>query len=857
MKKPDNNNNQNNIHNASDDVIRQLIGMGKQSARKSYYPMLQQKINELDREKQKYKNLFDSISDAIFIISLDGNIIDANIEALQRYGYTASEFVKKSVSDIDLFLNDHQINEKIRSINQQSNSIRFETIHVTSSNHKINTEVTARRISYNNIDAIFSVCRDITDLKLTEEELQASQNQLQSIFTAAPCGIGVVVGRHFTYTNKFFTDMLAYEPGELLGQSTRIIYPTEQDYKRINESYKTIESEGFASAEIQALRKDSCIIDVMLNASPLDPNNIHKGITLTAIDITQLKANERALQKRVLALTQPLKNTSISIYELFDINELQNIQNLFADAVGVSSVITCPKGTPVTKPSRNTRFCTTVKKADALRNEFCRQNHIALLKNDISGPVTLPCSNCRVLSAGARITVGSKHIANWIIGQVRLESTDHAETVKFLNSIGVTDQQEIDAYFEIPTITQEHFNSIANSLYSLANQLSNTAYQNVQQAHLINESKKAEEIVKNYNLTLQKEVKQRTDELENKNKLLESEVEERIKTELELKNAQTQLVQSEKMASIGLLASNIAHEINTPLGAIGSSNTIIKQYFDDILPAVREYSSVLLKNKTEIDKLIKHFSSLPQNMLSTRIQRQLNKSISEELDGTVTCDPNELAELITNFGLTENYQEFIPLFQQPESETLLDLLDKIASIYQGNSIIQQAINQSSRIVFALKEYARSNESDADILGDVKRSLETSLIISNNMIKHGIELNLDLDDVPHILCKSNELCQVWTNLIHNAIQAMEGSGTLAISLKHIDSNIVLTFTDSGCGISPENIPLIFTPLFTTKPTGMGSGLGLDIANRIIERHNGKITVTSSPNQGSTFTITLPI
>ena len=854
MKRPDNNND--DIRNSNDEVIKQLIGMGKQSARKSYYPMLQEKINELKKEQLKYKNLFDSIADAIVILSLDGYILDANLEAIMRYEYEPYELFKTPIWEIDLIHDKENVLKIIDSFHSEISNT-FETIHLTKSGKKIYTEVTARFITYNNQQAIITVFRDLTSLRLAEEELQASQNQLKSIIKAAPCGIVAIVGRHVTYANKHVCNMLGYAEEEIISNSTRLFHTSDSEYDRVGEIYKDIERTGSAATECQLKCKNGRIIDVLLNASAVDQNKVQSGITVTITDITQLKATERALEKRIFALTRPLENTEIEFDELFDINEIQNIQNMFAKATGVESIITTPDGKDITEPSDQSEYCKLISGCSEPGRTSCNRTFNQLKKADFSGPQLSCCGNCGLLCGAAKITVGDKHIANWVINNVRDEAYDMENIIQLAQKLNIDKDTLLKAYLNIPAMPKEKFSNIANSLEAFASQLSNTAYQNIQQANLLSESKKAETIMKNYNETLQDEVRIRTQELQRNNELLQNEIEERKKTEKELKTAQFQLVQSEKMASIGQLASNIAHEINTPLGAIGSSNTTMRQYFDDIMSALKGYSALVANENGSIQKIIQKIMMPEPAIISTREKRIKLKELTEELQDKVSCDIRYLANFIIDANLLDFTDEIVPLFKEPESETLLIMLERISSIYQGTAIIEQAINQSSRIIFALREYARSSQNTKNNITNIYKTIETALIINNNKIKHGIDLKLDIDDVPEIVCNSGELSQVWTNLIHNAIQAMNDRGKLEISVKEQHENIIVKITDNGCGIEKENLDKIFDPLFTTKPAGMGSGLGLDIVKRIIARHNGSISVESTPCEGSTFTVTLPL
>jgi signal transduction histidine kinase len=129
---------------------------------------------------------------------------------------------------------------------------------------------------------------------------------------------------------------------------------------------------------------------------------------------------------------------------------------------------------------------------------------------------------------------------------------------------------------------------------------------------------------------------------------------------------------------------------------------------------------------------------------------------------------------------------------------------------------------------------------------------------HNQIKQNIELICDYDeDVPLLMCHPDELNQVWTNLIHNALQAMDYKGKLAISIKVVDKDIVVAVKDSGCGIPEDIMERIFEPFFTTKSAGEGSGLGLDIVRGIIEKHGGRIEIDTKVGKGTTFTVYLPL
>ena len=199
----------------------------------------------------------------------------------------------------------------------------------------------------------------------------------------------------------------------------------------------------------------------------------------------------------------------------------------------------------------------------------------------------------------------------------------------------------------------------------------------------------------------------------------------------------------------------------------------------------------------------------------------------------------------------------MPLLQDPESDNILDTAYQLVSLQKSTQTIITATERAAKVVFALKTYSRYDTTGEKVLAKIPEGIETILTLYHNQLKQGVEVIRNYQDsFPPILCYPDELNQVWTNLIHNALQAMENKGSLKIDVKQQDGSIVVSITDSGKGIPPEILPRIFEPFFTTKPAGEGSGLGLDIVKKIIDKHQGKITVDSSPGQ-TTFTVFLPI
>jgi len=161
-----------------------------------------------------------------------------------------------------------------------------------------------------------------------------------------------------------------------------------------------------------------------------------------------------------------------------------------------------------------------------------------------------------------------------------------------------------------------------------------------------------------------------------------------------------------------------------------------------------------------------------------------------------------------------------------------------------------------KIVDGLRNFSRLDEADYK-LADLREGIESSLLIAQPILKKRIGVALDLDQLPLFYCRPAELNQVFLNLILNAAHAIPEQGTITITGHDRAEEIVLTFADTGCGMSAAVLKQVFNPFFTTKPVGVGTGLGLTIAYKIITAgHGGTIDVASTPGSGTTFTIRLP-
>ena len=390
------------------------------------------------------------------------------------------------------------------------------------------------------------------------------------------------------------------------------------------------------------------------------------------------------------------------------------------------------------------------------------------------------------------------------------------------------------------------------------------------QANLLNAQKKIAEGLRLSEQELTEKVQLRTAELRTAQQMAEQERDLAIAAKAQaetaqqqtaqaltdLKATQTQLIQAEKMASLGLLVSNVAHEINTPIGAVKSSGALIADTLDSTLADMPKLFALLDPVPRGLFvQLITQSKALNQP-LSTREERALTKTVAAQLEEAGVEEVNRKARLLMRFRAHENALDYTPLLNHQENDFILNVASNIANIVTGTHNINTAVEKVSRIVYALKALSGDDIANAVTHAPLMTGMEKALAKYQSQMP-AVELVCNYQpDMPPIRADHDAMQQVFTHLVMNALQSMNYEGKLTVGLSAKDNQAIISVTDTGSGIAVDIKDRIFDPFFTTRTSGEGSGMGLAIVKRIVEQHQGSIELQTQVGVGTTVSVTLP-
>jgi PAS domain S-box-containing protein len=764
---------------------------------------------------------------------------------------------------------------------------------------------------------------------------QPDLQQCRDILDNAPIGIFVstVEGR-FVSANLALARIYGYlSVDELLASITDIAVQVYVDSSDRHTFISKLEEYGeLANHQCRQFRRDGSIFWASEYARVirgLDGTTIYyQGFTT---DISEQKRVEEELESRVVVLTNPLGSLEeVTIEDLFDVEDLQKLQDQFAEATGVASIITHTNGRPVTRPSNFCRLCNDIIRNSEIGRANCFRSDAVIGRACVDGPTVQTCLSGGLWDAGAGITVGGRHIANWLIGQVRDETQSEENIRAYARKIGVHVEEAVAAYREVPSMTREHFEKIARMLFTLATQLSSAAYQNVQQARFISEHKKVEEALQKNESKLAEYAAQMEqfslsaasmisikDE-----KILFAGISQVIVEHSDFKRVLISLFKDQSPYREIIGYGGLSEEVVTRLAKIPLPPSWYDHVFTEGQPLgqfsyyvphtlkhiLNQEATVFGEGSPPADDSAWH----PEDNLFVRLNDGQGNfigviSVDDSKSGLrptlETVRPLEIyagmiAQIIalqreqTN---RERLEEQLRMAHKMESvgrlaggiahdfnnmlgvilgytEMILDGIDEHEPIYEALQGIQQAAGRSAELTRQLLAFARKQTIAPKVL-DLNDTLESMLSMLRRLIGENVDLIwLPGKNLGQIKMDPTQIDQIVVNLCVNARDAViRGSGKVTIETGNVvldkeycrknvgaapGEYVQLVVSDNGCGMDSATISHLFEPFFTTKKLGEGTGLGLATVYGIVKQNESFINVDSELGCGTTFRVYFP-
>ncbi len=679
----------------------------------------------------RYNALFASNPMPMLVIDpSDGRIVDANIRAINFYGWDNATITTKFIQDIHVQSPD-EIREAMAQVAATERS-HLDFKHRIANGEVRDVEVFTSPLSFQGQTYLVSAIHDVTEQRMLQAKVHQTQSLMQRFIDQLPGTAFVKDSKlRLLMANRQLGALLGVDPESLIGKTAHDIFPQEfadfvtlLDQEVLNAGEHRVFEERFQDRhnETSMFVIDDGAGQRYLAGLSLDITDRYhaKERTAALLHINALAGElpESQLLSAGLELAEKLTDSAMGF--LHFVNEDQETLEL------------------VTWTAKALQGCTAAS-----------DGHYPVSQAGIWAD-----------SLRTRMPVYFNDYANQT-GKKGLPP-GHA-VVERLISVPVLEGGQVRMILGVGNKASDYQNFDVESLQLLGNDLWRIARRGRLEASL----------------------KHRVDEL--------------VQANQRLSDMQLQLLQSEKMASIGQLASGIAHEINNPIGFVKSNLGSLAAYVRSLLDIVRAYEDVEHLRGDAVDLALQAIEQRKKDMDYAYIVEDVRKLIDESVDG---------------------------------------------------------VQRVSQIVLDLKNFSRTGDVTAQP-ADLQAGIESTINVVWNQLKYKADVVREYTPLPLVRCVASQINQVVLNLLTNAEQAISGRGTITVRTGLQDDTVWFEVQDTGCGIALDKQARIFEPFFTSKPVGQGTGLGLSISFGIVQRHGGSITVQSAPDAGSTFRVTLPI
>lgn len=670
-------------------------------------------------------------------------------------------------------------------------------------------------------------------------------------FDQSPDGSLILSGGIFVECNPAAVSMLGYSDKScIIGKNPLAISPLAQ-------------ADGVPSAEksqrmmAEALREGCCRFDwlhtradggdiwievVLTRLSSCDQNYIH----VSWRDAVEKKRTQQALEDRLIALDiadEPAKE--VNFYDLFDVESIQTVQDAFAQATGVASIITLPDGTPITRPSNFCRLCNDVIRKTEKGFSNCCKSDAAIGRYSQFAPIIQPCLSGGLWDAGSSITVGGRHLASWLIGQVRNEELDEEKMMEYADVIGADPLKFAEALREVPVMSRERFEQISRTLFLFASELSQKAFLNVQQARTIRQNQRTEAALRSS---------------EERFRALFQTMTEGVALHEVIYNADG------KAVDYRLVMVNPAYTRHTGLVLPPHGENLATQiYGTDEPPYLDVFSKVASTGEPYSFELF--FVPLNRHFSVSVISPCIGQFATVFEDITDRLRKNkelqEKNEEMSRFTYAVSHDLKSPLV------TIMTFLGYLkqdlvkndtATIEKDLGFINKAADKMSKLLDELLQLSRiGRKTNPQVEMSLKDVVRDALdMVAGRIAGKRVQIKESYGKL-QLVGDRPRIAEVFQNLIDNAVKYMSDRPDPLVEIGHEVSEfeVIIFVRDNGIGIDSRHLPKLFGLFEKLNPGTEGTGIGLALVKRIIEVHGGRVWVESEgPGKGSIFRFTFP-